>query len=1747
MSVINRIEVSNFLNLDNRRPSEAEWKSDWRSVVINLRGLSCAVVATNGIGKSTINKAIYAILSRERKFVTDTRDRAAPKRRGLWSHVRLEVLYQDTTDILQPGLIGTEVRGEAYVLGLYGFSDDELRFYLYRGHLEDCPVAHVDGHRKQMVPNAEFQATLKERAGVAQGLSIPDWKRQVHRHFDPSLIHQLLLYQKAGGGDGAENFFKVKRDNGEDYDSAFFYAHIAPEVLVNCMDVYGEDGEYRFEDTLLASARPVLMAQRKFEDHINVVNAARKVFDGLSVANEKADRYLTTQSDIKQLVGRTIAEIEFLRDIVEQEPIPGIPRPMCDHGEQVTVIANQMICQNNQWLIPDRVIAQLLDSEAKEINRDAQDRGIRSTKLISGQFLEKPTHPGSLERSQGGGTANSGYDLEAALALIQKRTRFGDQWSADSATGALHDAFVWHEKAGDPNPIRVASRRLAGEVKSLQERINSHTQLRQSKQGELADLVDRLESIHAAEYVLSTMRQSDLFTVEELAAPASTGLVVKSEVEQTDNERLRHCLRHTSLQEGRTAYLQARNEFPEFTPAEAQQELAHRVQSTVDEEARAQQQLTFAEQVAIRAQEELQQANERVATLARVAADIAKLVPKIREFEVVFPGETFEGLEDQVHTDLRKAQEQRAALDSQHLALESKREQTEVLLPSVNLYRGKFEDAAPDRLAATVTQELIEKQEKKRQLDRNVTETRDELSNLRSGHSALTGVHQRFGPAINVALLEHQLADDVASRTREKTQLEATIQHLTPFGEALDQFEARFGHDRDAPAISADRALRLLECGRERDELTAQLHELQLQREELEGARATAGRLARQVHTRLGNAHIRVHEVIESLQLQPQRRSLLFTHFSHVLHLPVLADLQAAQEALHVLDRAGIEAPLFLRSELELFCHEGKLGSQEPLAYSFLVGLATLQVQALIDPQKFIELKATLDAKIEAILPLVDQLEVEYQDLVPESATSALVRLACDAVQQQARLALSCAQVQLAEVEQQLVILSGHRSEAVITLIRQAVVFLEAGGADEMERQCQLEMDLCTQLDTVLEQLPRLEDRASPTSLELIQAMIRFQDLGADEGYAELIQQIAANGVARVQLQEQFPRLEQRFKCVPLIQAAEEFEELGGWAVADTIDRDVNAARSTQQRSLAAVGEARDSTMVATATNENARKRHYAAVVESAKWQTALANAVTYLLEGGPNFDDTYASRLEELDAKVDHARKRTRFDFSLAQQAVDAECDPSDRTRLIRRRDELRQELSQLDEAIKDDVDLEQQKQRRVEPLNTAALAIDHAVIEILKQWRTVQELRTTLPSVAITTAAPSSQHLRAARELRDELRYRLDAENRDDLSELLGDLASNVNEFPLKTSQNQLKGLHDQLTRTFNDLSRELERIRKEHDGQLTRAEEDDLVPVEDPAEVVKKVKKLHHHFEQYLIQAEELQARSESDLQKARERLVESISGFTDSLDDNFRLLKSALSRRDSEGAAGLRIAGELIDRHSVRNEIDAVIKVIDLQQRRRDEDKASGKVKGSDAEFEEQLKQEVRSTFYRTVFRAPPDSNASGPTVTFQHPEIAGGRPVRLTPSLSTGQGNALALLIMTKLADFALHRDALADAGNLDSRRRIKPSATRVVMIDGLFSNLSDKRMIRHSLSVIRTLKGSFQLIGWIHNELYENDPNLFPSYCALRRAGGAWGFVLASEGSESRPDSLYQDGEVKAVEFHADRVPDSDDGQRKEG
>ena len=96
----------------------------------------------------------------------------------------------------------------------------------------------------------------------------------------------------------------------------------------------------------------------------------------------------------------------------------------------------------------------------------------------------------------------------------------------------------------------------------------------------------------------------------------------------------------------------------------------------------------------------------------------------------------------------------------------------------------------------------------------------------------------------------------------------------------------------------------------------------------------------------------------------------------------------------------------------------------------------------------------------------------------------------------------------------------------------------------------------------------------------------------------------------------------------------------------------------------------------------------------------------------------------------------------------------------------------------------------------------------------------------------------------------------------------------------------------------------------------------------------------------------------------------------------------------------------------------------------------------------------------------------------------------------------------------------------------------MIILDGLFSKLSHRRLIEDSLESLRNTRGRFQMIGLIHNPNYENDPGIFPTYLVGNVIGGLQGqggHVMVREGGEASAGSRNV-GEASLFHLHVDPV-----------
>jgi hypothetical protein len=139
-----------------------------------------------------------------------------------------------------------------------------------------------------LISDDAFRRSLKGAKGALIDPSEEEWLIEIGKHFDRGNIRQIIEYQKKGAGDGTSNFLKVKSKHGERYDEAFFYGVLAPELLVGTMGNEALEGERRFEDTILISARKIGMALAESRRRQNELLETKRALDAIERVNVAA-------------------------------------------------------------------------------------------------------------------------------------------------------------------------------------------------------------------------------------------------------------------------------------------------------------------------------------------------------------------------------------------------------------------------------------------------------------------------------------------------------------------------------------------------------------------------------------------------------------------------------------------------------------------------------------------------------------------------------------------------------------------------------------------------------------------------------------------------------------------------------------------------------------------------------------------------------------------------------------------------------------------------------------------------------------------------------------------------------------------------------------------------------------------------------------------------------------------------------------------------------------------------------------------------------------------------------------------------------------------------------------------------------------------------------------------------------------------------------------------------------------------
>ena len=659
MSVINRIEIANWLDLTRTR----EWNPDFRHVVLDFRGQSTAVQAHNGTGKTRMTRAILALLGRDREFTSDARAKMAPRSAPCESHIRMEVLHP--LDSAQAGRSrpGSEpAGGERYVLGIYGYSGEGQRvtFYKYDGRLEDCPVAVRDGHRVTLITDDAFRRSLKGAKGALIDPSEEEWLIEIGKHFDRGNIRQIIEYQKKGAGDGTSNFLKVKSKHGERYDEAFFYSVLAPELLVGTMGNEALEGERRFEDTILISARKIGMALAESRRRQNELLETKRALDAIERVNVAA-RDVTAARQTYEVRCRTLAgEAAFLQTVVIERPVPGIPKSSLPGDEKTRQIAAHLRMQEDVWRVPDWAVGVMTGEELARVNERAGRTAGRGVPLVRAQAIEIPV------RTTAAPSQAMLYTVDAAGALIGTASGFAPGWSKDTAKRALEAAFEWAEAEADTNFPRKRAVALTRQRAEAERKYIEVEQQRKEVETELDRLHSRQRSMDAARHAYDEMARSGLFSDAELAAPSKTGALAEEHLQLAETrleEHQRRVAAETALYARWNAFFSENGR--DANPGSLADEIEAAKRTATDglEQARRNQKDAERRRNGISAslQAETRRLQQSADALNRITAE-RRLAQKFAE---LFPGEAVAGLLERVKRELREASDQKARLELQ--------------------------------------------------------------------------------------------------------------------------------------------------------------------------------------------------------------------------------------------------------------------------------------------------------------------------------------------------------------------------------------------------------------------------------------------------------------------------------------------------------------------------------------------------------------------------------------------------------------------------------------------------------------------------------------------------------------------------------------------------------------------------------------------------------------------------------------------------------------------------------------------------------------------------------------------------------------------------------------------------------------------------------------------------------------------------------------------------------------------------
>ena len=512
----------------------------------------------------------------------------------------------------------------------------------------------------------------------------------------------------------------------------------------------------------------------------------------------------------------------------------------------------------------------------------------------------------------------------------------------------------------------------------------------------------------------------------------------------------------------------------------------------------------------------------------------------------------------------------------------------------------------------------------------------------------------------------------------------------------------------------------------------------------------------------------------------------------------------------------------------------------------------------------------------------------------------------------------------------------------------------------------------------------------------------------------------------------------------------------------------------------------------------------------------------SYLQEGGPEFMANAGQRKATLMDQKHTADRRASLKFDRVRAYLSVRDDQQGSARLKRQIAAIKQQLSDIEkqqEAKQEQI--EQLQQALPEQLNAIRQVDETAHLWLSQQAQFSPDMQQTgqdtakLESMALYQKA--EDYIECATD--DTARMLLTAQT---LAEQL--MLDNTRER--QRELRRCEKYHEEKQELFRAVVHRLRETEQHlfNATELVRLNRFDQADSQALADLGGMIATIGEQLARSRERQELLDASVEGSEQSLQERLASIILHCA----DNLKILKR-VARQSSGDHAYFVIDADMVDEEGVRALVRSLLAEIAEHQKQIRRRKAQNLPVGSEEKQMKDLQKSLRSQIYRQLF--------TNICIRLKHEAIRPhGNLFSLNEDMSEGQREALSLMWLVKLSEFAIERELRSSTSQY--RRKERKSGESVIILDGLFSKLSHRRLIEDSLESLRNTRGRFQMIGLIHNPNYENDPGIFPTYLVGNVIGGLQGqggHVMVREGGEASAGSRSI-GEASLFHLHVDPV-----------